>query len=396
LAEVLREPDKPGGLSGDKAKDIFDWADVVFAQPSSELWASALLISARNHSGKKLVVDLDDHIWAVHPMNVGDVNGEVTYIRNAFSDKPEDIWEPRKIKSGEVEGYAKRLDGFVACDGREHFFIRQKRPPVLLATESLLKEADAITTTNEFLAEEIKRRTGNQNVFTVPNCLDLRQWNYEKPRHEEVWIGWCGSVSHYPDLEPLMPVFDELMREYPQLRMQIMGSSFDYLFPVKRDAKRTPIRGYTGDESLYAADYRECGERWPGRMRFDKPVPIQQYVPWMLGNWQSDIGICPILENDFNAAKSELKWVEYSALSVPTVASKCGPYRRTIRHDVDGKLCSSKGAWRNGLSELIEQPGRRRELAGEARLRIEREYDARKCAPKWLDVFEYVLEAVAA
>src|SRR5690242_21917162 len=75
LAEVLREPDKPGGLSGDKAKDIFDWADVVFAQPSSELWASALLISARNHSGKKLVVDLDDHIWAVHPMNVADVNG---------------------------------------------------------------------------------------------------------------------------------------------------------------------------------------------------------------------------------------------------------------------------------------------------------------------------------
>jgi hypothetical protein len=115
----------------------------------------------------------------------------------------------------------------------------------------------------------------------------------------------------------------------------MMGSSFDYFFPVDKDAKVLPVSGYSGEHKgmtpMYYTDYRYCKERWPGRMRFDKPVPVQEYPNWICSNWQSHIGIAPIADNTFNDSKSELKWLEYTALGVPTVASDVGPYKRVMQ-----------------------------------------------------------------
>lgn len=390
LTTVRREPDQPLPISADRALEIYTWADVIVTQPFTEPLAACILVAARDRCKKKLVVDLDDDIWAIHPLNVGAVDGKLAYIASQFDGKFDRFWELKPVPD---EYKREKLDEvLVEVKGRP-FILRPKAPDAKMACEFILSHADAITTTNPVLAAQLTKMTGNKNVHVLPNCLDLTEWATPVlPPRKEVWLGWCGSVSHYPDLEPLVPALDELMARYPQLRVQIMGSSFDYLFPVNKEAQRFPVEGYMGggEEPLFTANYDCTGERWPGRMQFNRPVPIQQYVNWMSSSWRSDIGIAPILDSDFNAAKSELKWTEYAALGAPTVASKVGPYKRAIKHDKDGKLCGSIGAWKAGLSELIECPEKRYALTDAARERLFTEYNIDKQAHRWASTYESV------
>lgn len=393
LAEVRRDPDDPQSISVERCMEIFDWADVVWCQPFSELWAASIFAATRDNLKKKLIVDLDDNIWAVHPMNIGNHRGELRLIKSYFDGRFELFWDLKPIEKKDVPAYSRRLDGTIIKDQKDKlYFLQNKQPDVKLAAEFLLGAADAITTTNEALAAAIRRHT-QKPVYVLPNCLYLPEWRRAKlPDDGTVWIGWCGSVSHYPDFEPIMPILDRLMDKYPQLRIQVMGSSFDYFFPVNKDAKTLPVAGYTGEHKgmtpMHYTDYRNCGERWPGRMRFDKPVPVQEYPEWMCKNWQSHIGIAPLLDNEFNEAKSEFKWMEYTALGACTIASDVGPYKRAIFTGLDGIRATN---WEDQLSLLIDNGKHmdcREWLLAGARERLETDYNIDKQAHRWLEVAE--------
>lgn len=393
LAEIRRDPDEPQQISVERCMEIFNWADIVWCQPFSELWAASIFAATRDNLKKKLIVDLDDNIWAVHPMNIGSQKGELKLIKSYFDGKFEMYWDIKPIEKKDVPAYSKRLDGTVIQDAKgKIYFLQSKAPDVKLAAEFFLGAADAVTTTNEVLAQEIRRHT-SKPVYVLPNCLSLSEWTKANtPNDGTVWVGWCGSVSHYPDLEPVAEVLDRLMGKHPQLRVQMMGSSFDYFFPVDKDAKVLPVSGYNGEHKgmtpMFYTDLRYCKERWPGRMRFDKPVPVQEYPNWICSNWQSHIGIAPLELNEFNCSKSELKWLEYTALGVPTVASDVGPYKRAIVSPYDGVRCDTMAEWEDALTDLIKEPAFRHGIAQRARKKLESEYNIDKQAHKWLEVAE--------
>lgn len=391
LAEVDRENDEPDAISIERAAAIFEWADVVFAQPASQLWVASILFAARDEKKKKLVVDLDDNVWAVHPMNVGPVNGILTSLKSHFSGQFSDFWEMQPVSKADAKKYKGRIDGtLVKNEKNEIFFLKSKCPDIKLTVEFMIREADAVTTTNEVLAKVIRQHT-DKPVFVLPNCLDLTKWR--KPKlADDIWIGWCGSVSHYPDLKPLMPVFDRLMQKYNKLHVQIMGSSFDYLFPLKDGSKTLPVRGFGPEDSMFYADFKDSGERWPGRMSFHKPVPVQEYENWMCSNWKSHIAIAPIERNDFNDAKSELKWLEYTAMGIPVVASDFGPYKRAISNAYDGFLAKDERDWQYFFELLINGESM---VSGMAMQRLRNDYDIQKRAKDWMEVFECVCSSQA-
>lgn len=404
LAEVRRDPDDPQSISVERCMEIFEWADVVWCQPFSELWAASIFAATRDNLKKKLIVDLDDNIWAVHPMNIGQQHGELKLIKSYFDGKFEMYWDLEPIDAWKVSDYKNRLDGTVIQDRKgKVYFLRNKAPDVKLAAEFLLGAADAVTTTNEVLAREIRKHT-EKPVYVLPNCLRLSEWHHAKlPDDGTIWVGWCGSVSHYPDLEPIAEVLDRLMSRYPHLCIQMMGSSFDYFFPVDKDAKVLPVSGYSGEHKgmkpMFYTDLRYAKERWPGRMRFDKPVPIQEYTNWICSNWQSHIGIAPILDNPFNESKSELKWLEYTALGVPTVASNVGPYARAMAKTAAGGFIVDNDDWEFWLTALIKDNQQfRNALAKKSYEFIQERYDINKQIHRWLEVAEctYYSQAGAA
>jgi glycosyltransferase involved in cell wall biosynthesis len=392
LAEVRRDPDEPQAISAERADDIFRWADVVVCQPFSELWAAGLIVAARDTHKKKLVVDLDDNIYAVHPLNIGVQNGKLFYVKNRFSGGFEDYWDIEDISEDQIQEYGKRLDGTVFKADGQLRFLRNKEPDGRLVANAMLESADMVTTTNEHL-QGVFRTVTKSPVAVLPNCLDFKEWERPRAINCKTWLGWSGSVSHYPDLKPLMPVFDEVIAEHSTVNFHIMGSSFDYFFPPKPNVRPKVVPGYHGQakDQMCEMTLEDCTERWPGRMKFDKPVTIQEYVPWFSGTFLADIAVAPLEDNDFNASKSELKWIENSALGIPTIASKVGPYKRAIRHGEDGLLCTYKNSWRRALDELISSPERRKQIGDAARERAHQDYDSEKRAPEWLHLYEAIV-----
>ena len=140
---------------------------------------------------------------------------------------------------------------------------------------------------------------------------------------------------------------------------------------------------------------KDTGQRWPGRMQFNKPVPIQEFNEWICSNWCSDIGIAPLDRNDFNDAKSELKWLEYTAIGIPTIASNFGPYKRAIRHNEDGILVDIPDFWFPALNELVLDAQKREKLVKNATERLHADYDIDKKANNWMEVFDCVYSSQA-
>jgi glycosyltransferase involved in cell wall biosynthesis len=83
----------------------------------------------------------------------------------------------------------------------------------------------------------------------------------------------------------------------------------------------------------------------------DRGVPINRYAAFA-ASFGFDIGIAPLVDCNFNRSKSNLRWLEYSALKIPTVATDISHFRQTVRNGEDGFLIKN-----NDLDEWVTRLG---------------------------------------
>lgn len=110
---------------------------------------------------------------------------------------------------------------------------------------------------------------------------------------------------------------------------------------------------------------------------------------------QPDIGVAPLHSDDnFDLAKSELHWLEYSMAGSATIGQRFmggGPYS-PIKSGVDGILARGEQEWRDAVKLLVRNKDAREQMAGAAKERVLAEYDYRKRAQEWADVFNWAAE----
>src|SRR5262249_45144987 len=109
----------------------------------------------------------------------------------------------------------------------------------------------------------------------------------------------------------------------------------------------------------------EADGHWFERLTIPDPCkPYPRFVGWLReqrARW--DIALAPLADTRFNSFKSDLKWLEYSALGLPVVASDREPYA-AINDGGTGRLVSDdSSAWADAVRDLAEAPNRARELA---------------------------------
>jgi glycosyltransferase involved in cell wall biosynthesis len=146
----------------------------------------------------------------------------------------------------------------------------------------------------------------------------------------EVRLVYAGSPTHGEDLMLLRPVLEELERRDPgRFVLDVVGVQ-----PVE------PQRSWFERTSIPD----EC-----------KPYP--QFVRWLRAQrprWH--IALAPLRDTTFNRYKSDLKWLEYTALGLPVVASAREPYR-TITDGVDGRIVvDDPREWADALQALAHDP----------------------------------------
>lgn len=106
---------------------------------------------------------------------------------------------------------------------------------------------------------------------------------------------------------------------------------------------------------------------------------------------QMDIGIMPLVDNQFERGKCGLKLIEYMSVSIPVLASPVGVNTKIVDHGESGYLCENEKDWIDNLSLLIENPELRLKLGRHGRSRVESEYSLVMAADQWVHVIDSIL-----
>jgi hypothetical protein len=189
----------------------------------------------------------------------------------------------------------------------------------------------------------------------LPNYLP--DMYYGVPREDSDVVGWPGSFHSHPnDPEVVGGAVARLVDE---------GASF-----VMRGDSTGAGRAFG-----LAADPPGGG------------VPIEEWPAAVAG---IGVGIAPLADTRFNAAKSWLKPLEMSAVGVPWVASPRAEYRRL--HEMGAGVLAERGrVWYRELRRLHESPALRAELS-EAGRAVAEQLRLRDHAWKWAEAWSRAVE----
>jgi hypothetical protein len=157
-------------------------------------------------------------------------------------------------------------------------------------------------------------------------------------------VGYLASSDGLHDLEPIIPVLVRLLHENTDLQLQLFGrvgvpealKCFgDRIFVI------APVAN--GDELLDELSRSEC-----------------------------DIGICPFAPSAFKATKTNIKWVEYTAIGAAVVASRGTAYDECCVEEC-GILAETPDEWFSALDLLINDADQRFAIAERAQAKLEQE-----------------------
>lgn len=217
-------------------------------------------------------------------------------------------------------------------------------------TEKVLAMSDHIIAGNDYIATRV--RSLNPRVSVIPTVIDTRRYQPRPVQRETVTLGWVGRWSSAFYLDLLIPVFQELCARYPQVRIKLIGA----------------------------------GERhWPGVNLICEPWRLEREIEDL---HTFDIGLMPLADDDYARYKCGFKMLQYMGLGLPAVVSAVGVNQDVIQDGKNGYLAASLDDWLPKLSDLIENPERRRQLGLAGRQTVEEHYSLARALPLVQGVIE--------
>jgi hypothetical protein len=87
----------------------------------------------------------------------------------------------------------------------------------------------------------------------------------------------------------------------------------------------------------------------------------------------SRIGIVPLLSSAINEGKSNIRWLDYTAVGLATLASDVGEYA-TLGARGLVELVDTEAQWDEAISVVVDDPMRQREIVEASRETILAEY----------------------
>ncbi len=299
---------------GDATASMLTDAEVVLVQRTAiEVLSQAkAIVDSCRRSGQRLVVELDDDLWAMP------------------AEHPERL--------------------------------RYRR--LLPALELLLRNADVATVPTEELAKSLESRTARVEV--IHNALDERLWFSPGRDHRDgeanspLRILLMGTRTHAEDLEIVAPAARRLLREFgDRVRFEVIG----------------------------CVPHGQCSD-WFRQLRIPSArCEYPAFVRWLRRRARWQIGLAPLCDCPFNAAKSAIKYLDYGALGLAGVYSDMPAYSNTVRQLETGILTSDNAdSWFDAIRALVLNEELRHALSAAASKDVRRRHTLANTTGRWLAV----------
>lgn len=244
-----------------------------------------------------------------------------------------------------------------------------------------IRKCDALTVATEAMKENYSRFT-DAPIYVFPILMDFDIYGppalTELPKRntDEIRIGWFGGKAHFEDLRMVLPAIQEV---------------------IKRDKRvKFVYCGYGGMESDNLAMEAQWGEdvlkEIPRERREFAPGAPEDYWPMKHRFLDLDIGIAPLIDDEFNRAKCYTKWMEYSVFKTPAVLSPT-VYEKVVKHGETGLIAKTTEEWVNHLMALVQDENLRRKIGTAAEEDVR---DNHNIEDRWRDlvkIYEEVLNS---
>ena len=211
-----------------------------------------------------------------------------------------------------------------------------------------LQNSDVVIAANQYLADAARKVGASPMV--LPMTLDLATWQ-PAPRREDgtVRIGWTGAPTNLPQLERLEKNLAAVLQRQPAARLAV----------------------FSGREPRWAL---------PCEFHAYKPGGETPFVQSL------DIGLLPLVEDDFTRGKSPIKSLQYLSCGVPVVGNVFGATREILSPGNSLAVTTDSG-WIDALETLINHPEQRRALGEAGRQFVAAHHDATLVRQKLLALF---------
>lgn len=110
--------------------------------------------------------------------------------------------------------------------------------------------------------------------------------------------------------------------------------------------------------------------------------PILDYNAMLDFISRHDLLLVPLVDNVFNRAKSNVKFIEAGSVAVPVLASDVGEFKLSIKHKANGFLAKTPKDWAMILEQLRLQPSRLRSAGAQAQLTVSKRFTTDHCELK--------------
>ena len=235
----------------------------------------------------------------------------------------------------------------------------------------LTKLASAVVVGSHYLSDWAK--IYNNNVYIIPTSIPFDIYSKYTNQHlgikKIINIGWIGiAPNHLDNFKIIIPVFEKLLKNNFKFQFTLIGSManksvYDLFQPLSA----------AGLKINFIDQLNWC-------LAESAPSNIQNF----------DIGIMPLVDNDWNKGKCSFKAIEYMACAVPVVISDVGENKYLINDTKNGFLASNSDVWYNILQDLILKEDLRKEIGFAGQKTILANYTLAINAKKILDIIQII------
>ncbi len=323
---------------------------------------------------KPVVIDIDDDILNIDPSNP---NYKAWHVNDGKKPMMAEISEAEK-DSRDLKDKVRNMDvAITEKDGK--WFVVGNEPNYVHNVIDELRNAALVTVSTEHLKELYSK--WNDNIMVLPNGVDFEIWPDNNRKDDGlIRLGLFGSNTHFKDWGEIAETLKRILGEFPNVRL-----CYNSWFVVKQKTRQGEAMEDMEKTPQFPDFFDKLGLIEHPQVEIYEGVEIQKW-PKALANVGIDIGLAPLANLTFNKAKSNLKYLEFSALRIPSVYEKMEPYQDDVKHGENGFLASHPKDWYSCIKRLIEDKELRVRMGNRARLDVEKRYDEKDIAQKLANI----------
>lgn len=212
--------------------------------------------------------------------------------------------------------------------------------------KSVLKSVDGIVVSTDELRNKISFL--QDNIFVYPNLLQeslIRKNLLNKKKNDRITLGYAGGLAHYKDTDVMFSLWDLLHSEFDtKLKFKIIG----------------PIRRNLGDELKSNHIGRKIIDNIGSDSEYESNIEYIQgdkvYTEYLkiLSFQNFDIGFAPLIANEFNNCKSNIKYLEYELFGTIGIYSNNRAYNTINKNFIEIAETEDIKSWFSKTKEIIQ------------------------------------------